>query len=137
PASSAVSELKKVVPDTYAVSTGVTICNTTNPASRVRPAAADALSLSQNVTEPPLMKVTTGNYALWANNERWQCLWNQEMTSTMKSDGKGANGNNSSISGLDSASGSPSNTAYANHNFNVRVRACAPDYIAGASTLAN
>jgi type IV pilus assembly protein PilY1 len=137
PESNAVEDLKKVVPDSYAGTSGITICNTTNPSARTRPGNSAALSLSQNVTNPPLMKVAVGNYALWANNERWQCLWDNEMTSTMKSGGKGENGNVSSASGLNAAVKSPSNTNFASQNLNVRVRVCVPDYIAGTPRAAD
>jgi type IV pilus assembly protein PilY1 len=136
PESNVVDDLKKVIPDSYAGTSGITICNTTNPSARTSPGNSAALSLSQNVTTPPLMKVVVGNYALWANNERWQCLWDNEMTSTMKSGGKGENGNVSSASGLNAAIKSPSNTNFANQNLNVRVRVCVPGYIAGTPTAA-
>lgn len=128
------TNLKKVVPNTVATSAGVTICNTTNPNDRNSPAGATASTsgaLSQNVTAPPLMKVAIGNYALWANNERWQCLWNEEM-------GGVSNGNISGTSGIDAASTSPKQSVgLSPYNFNVRVQVCVPKYIAGTSLAAD
>jgi type IV pilus assembly protein PilY1 len=158
PESNQVDELKKVVPDGAATAQGVTICNTTNPATRVNPANAASLALSQNVTEPPLMKVALGNYALWANNASWQCLWSEELLSSYtvtetvngqnvtipagimrQWDGSGGrNGNVPGQSGLNAASDSPrrAGVGYSPFNFNVRVQVCAPGYIAGTSEAA-
>lgn len=45
---------------------GYTFCNTTNPPS--------SNTLSQDVNEPPLLRVVKGNYMLWDASERYQCL---------------------------------------------------------------
>lgn len=45
---------------------GYTFCNTT------RPPASN--TLSQDVIEPPLLRVVKGNYMLWDAGERYQCL---------------------------------------------------------------
>lgn len=143
PASTTVvADLKKVVPDGAATESGVTICNTTNPGAggSVRPADANSTALSQNVDQPPLMKVAKGNYALWANNERWQCMWAEEKSGVV-------NGNISATSGIQAASGSPNRDSiaatrtqaavpgvgFSPFNFNVRVQACVPGFIAGTS----
>jgi type IV pilus assembly protein PilY1 len=135
PETDVIANLKKVVPDTAATAEGVTICNTTNPASRSKPADADSKALSQNVTEPPLMKVAKGNYALWANNERWQCLWDDEMDGGMRNNNGGKNDNKSG-SGMAAIADSPGKSAagVTPHNFNVRVQVCVAGYIAGTST---
>ncbi len=137
PDSDVVNNLKKVAPDDVATASGVTICNTTNPASRVRPTTSASTALSQNVTTPPLMKVAKGNYALWANNERWQCLWTDEMNSTMRQyDGMGGkNSNDSTYSFIYAQPDSPtkSSAGLAPYNFNVRVQVCVEGYIAGTS----
>ena len=157
--SDVVGDLKKVVPDGAADESGVTICNTTNPASRVRPDNKDSPALSQNVTEPPLMKVAKGNYALWANNERWQCLWSEEMTSNgtytetapdgtvevrpanlmRQWDGMGGkNGNNAAKSFIHAQPDSPNlSVGHPPYDFNVRVRVCVDGYIAGSSAANN
>lgn len=146
PESDQINNLKMVVPDSAATANGITICNTTNPASRVAPANSASLALSQNVTTPPLMKVALGNYQLWANNERWQCLWSDEMTTDNGTTGKmrqwdglgGKNGNISHQSGLSAAVDSPkqSTAGFSPYNFNVRVQVCVSGYIAGTSGAA-
>lgn len=45
---------------------GYTFCNTTRP--------PQANIISQNVNEPPLLRVVKGNYMLWDASERYQCL---------------------------------------------------------------
>ena len=148
PESDQVDNLKKVVPDAAATAGGITICNTTNPASRIAPTDSTSLALSQNVTGPPLMKVALGNYQLWANNERWQCLWSEEMTTNANStsgkmrqwDGNGGkNGNIPSFSGLSAEADSPKQSAagLSPYNFNVRVQVCASGYISGTSEAAS
>lgn len=82
--------------------TGITICNTTDPATR---------SLSQSVNAPPLMRVVPGNYSLWASNERWQCRY-----------GNYGNGNVPERTGLYARSQSPASGS----DYNVRVKVCVP-----------
>lgn len=52
---------------------GLTICNTTlggtSPQNR-----------SQTNTNLPRIRVASGNFALWAANERWQCYWSGEKS---------------------------------------------------------
>jgi len=127
--------LKKVVPDTVATAAGVTICNTTNPNSRK--VDINLTALSQNVAEPPLMKVAKGNYALWANNERWQCLWSEEMNNTMRQNKGGINGNVPASSFINAETDSPKQSVgISPYNFNVSVQVCVPGYIAGTSLAA-
>lgn len=45
---------------------GYTFCNTSRP--------PPANIISQNVNEPPLLRVVKGNYMLWDASERYQCL---------------------------------------------------------------
>lgn len=143
PTTNVLANLKKVIPDAAATAAaaidsnnnnrakGITICNTTDPATRTRPTSATSTSLSQNVNTPPLMKVAIGNYELWANNERWQCLWRDDMTNSMRDSDKGRNGNVSGSSGLFAYQDSPQKSSgYDNKNYNVRVRVCAPGFIA-------
>lgn len=70
---------------------GLTICNTT-----VDPGFND---VSEDVTAPPLIRVASGNYALWASNERWQCLWSGEKSAS--------NDNNPALSGINAHSSNP------------------------------
>lgn len=50
---------------------GYTFCSTTRV--KVQPTNT-AGSFSQDVTEPPLLRVVKGNYLLWDSSERYQCL---------------------------------------------------------------
>lgn len=123
-----VNELKKVVPTAVASADGITLCNTTDPANRTKPSAATSVALSQNVAEPPLIKVAKGNYSLWANNERWQCGWG---SSSLEKWNVG-NGNNSSSSGINAKPNNPTKetdgTGFG--NYIARVQVCAPGFIA-------
>ena len=126
--SPGLDDLKKVVPDTVADANGITLCNTTDPASRTRPTADTSSALSQNVTEPPLIKVAKGNYSLWANNERWQCGWDGDGRAMPNPKG---NGNVPSKSGLAAATQDPAKgadgTGYG--NYVARVQVCVPGLI--------
>ncbi|WP_049721178.1 pilus assembly protein [Gilvimarinus polysaccharolyticus] len=86
---------------------GVTICNTTNPSNRN--------VHSQNVTAPPIMRVASGNYSLWASNERWQCRLSGDVSGS-----NGKNDNDSSKSGIYAYSSSPAAAA----DYVVRVEVC-------------
>lgn len=127
---SSLDDLKKVVPTSVADSSGITLCNTTDPTNRSAPSGANSSSLSQNVTEPPLIKVAKGNYSLWANNERWQCNWyaNNNVPHNVWNEG---NGNNSSLSGIGASAKSPTKgtdgTGYG--NYVARVQVCVPGLI--------
>ncbi len=115
------NELKKVVPDTLADSSGITLCNTTDPATRGTSATSG--TFSQNVTEPPLIKAAKGDYSLWANGERWQCTWSGDKNPT--------NSNNSTASGIAAASNPPAKgtdgTGYG--NYIARVQVCKSDMV--------
>ncbi len=86
---------------------GVTICNTT--------ASTGSNELSQNVDDPPLLRIAQGNFSLWASNERWQCVW-----------GDGSNGNVAATTGIDAHSSSPvkANDKLGEGDYNVRVQVC-------------
>lgn len=84
-------------------STGITICNTTLGST------SGVNRYSQTNTNPPLIRVTRGNYALWAANERWQCQWQEEGRTN--SAGFLRNGNQAAISGLHSSAADPSHAA--------------------------
>ncbi len=64
------SDLSQLTP--FNESTGITLCNTT----------VSTTTLSQNVTDAPLIRVAKGNYSLWAANERWQCRWSEEKSAS-------------------------------------------------------
>lgn len=95
---------------------GITICNTTDTSTR----------WSQDVTDPPLMRVAEGNYSLWASNERFQCLWSE---ATVLSGNRGTNGNDPAQSEIEAHSDSPSEIidGLGNADYNVRVEVCVDD----------
>lgn len=102
--------------------TGISLCNLTLGAT------SGANQKSQTNTNPPLLRVASGNFALWASNERWQCYWRAETTSPAAG-GYGStrsNGNRYISSGL-AASGYEPNAAdhrLGGTDFNVQVKAC-------------
>jgi len=85
---------------------GLTICNTT---------VNNTNAVSEDVTDPPLMRVAYGNYSLWASNERWQCRWSGE-----KSQGNG----NVAASGIDAFASSPSSASPGNADYIVKIKVC-------------
>jgi len=109
--------------------TGITLCNATL-----------GTGTSQNNTNAPLIRVAKGNFALWAANERWQCLWREESSSPGESTGSlsGAtrtNGNRAAYSGLYANSLSPNKTTSSSgrvanglgsYDYVARVKACVP-----------
>ncbi|HCC54443.1 MAG TPA: hypothetical protein DEQ20_05905 [Desulfobulbaceae bacterium] len=92
---------------------GITLCNTTD---------VNGNTYSQDVTEPPLIKVVRGNYSLWAGNERWQCTWDSGASYDNHS---ASNGNDPASSGNHAYASSP---VYASglgqKNYVARVQAC-------------
>ncbi|MEP7185386.1 MAG: hypothetical protein ABI767_06050 [Rhodanobacter sp.] len=80
---------------------GVTFCNTTVQGG------SDAAS--QNNTAPPLLRVASGNYALWSANEKKQCLWSTERNNSQGGfvDGFLSNGNRAALSGLAASAENP------------------------------
>ncbi len=113
--------------------TGITLCNTT---------LGSSTSTSQNNTNPPLIRVAKGNFALWSANERWQCLWREELASASPAENTdslsgatGANGNRAALTGLYASSLSPNKTTVASgriangqgsYDYVARVKACVP-----------
>ncbi len=111
--------------------TGITICNAT---------LGSSTSKSQNNTNTPLIRVAKGNFALWAANERWQCLWREDSSSPAESTASlsGAtrtNGNRAAHSGLYANSLSPNKTTVSSgrignglgsYDYVARVKACVP-----------
>lgn len=97
--------------------TGISICNLTKGGG-----------VSQTNTNPPLMRVARGNFALWGANERWQCYWSGEKSS-QQSAGV-SNGNAAYLSGLNASAENPSQTTHglgsgsATGEYIVRVEAC-------------
>lgn len=100
--------------DTDVKDRGVTICNTT--------VSSGTNELSQDVDDPPLLRIAQGNFSLWASNERWQCRWRGDMSNS----GQGKNGNNSSVTGINAHDDSPTKASdqLGQGDYNVRVQVC-------------
>lgn len=63
---------------------GYTFCNTT----RVTVGSVNTPSpFSQDITEPPLLRVVKGNYMLWDSSERFQCLTTSNFYPQRPADG--------------------------------------------------
>ncbi len=112
------SDIKALTPFDVA---DLTLCNTTlNPGFN---------RVSQNVVDPPLLRVAQGNYTLWAANERWQCLWSDEQSAS--------NGNNAATSGIAAASSNPVRNTVAlgsgvrKGDFAVQIEVCVAGFEAG------
>ncbi|MGK2914014.1 MAG: pilus assembly protein, partial [Porticoccaceae bacterium] len=86
----------------FSSATGITLCNTT----------VSSTQFSQNVTDPPLLRVVSGDFSLWASNERWQCRLSGERAAS--------NGNVPANSGISAASVNPA----ASTDYRVRVEVC-------------
>ncbi|HYA19785.1 MAG TPA: PilC/PilY family type IV pilus protein [Burkholderiales bacterium] len=73
--------------------TGISFCNVTNGAS------SGPNSLSQTNTNPPLLRIAKGNFALWGNNDIFECQWNPGGGARATLNTNGGNGNIASLSG--------------------------------------
>lgn len=100
---------------------GITIGNTTDHIS-------SSASISQDVIEPPLIKVVKGNYSLWAVSERWQITWRPAVLPADVSpnvEHNGYNNNNPASSGINAYKNSPYWTDRVGEgNYVARVQAC-------------
>jgi type IV pilus assembly protein PilY1 len=99
---------------------GYSFCNTTV-------STAD----SQDVTDPPLLRVASGNYSLWTANERWQCRWEEEKSRTGHSNMQVggldfSNGNDVTASNLWANSENPikAEVGASTSDYEVRVEVC-------------
>lgn len=99
----------------------ITLCNTTITSS-----TSNSNRYSHTNTDPPLIRVASGNYSLWNANERWQCYWSEEKNAV--------NGNTLAKTGLNASGSNPSRSATAlgsgirQGDFVVRVQVCSdPD----------
>ncbi len=111
------SEIRKLTP--FNVSE-ITLCNTTYARN----------GDSEDRTEPPLIRVADGNFALWAANERHQCHWDNH--SELQSDIFNSpnpntnNGNDPATTGLNADADNPdwANDRLGSGDYVVRVEAC-------------
>ena len=106
---------------------GITLCNTTrktdNPGNDL-------------FNEPPLIRVASGNFSLWAANERWQCLWQDESplnsSAVNNCDGAtakiGCNENVPALTGISAHNRSPirATEALGTGDYTARVQVCVP-----------
>ena len=103
----------------------ITICNTTYSAS----------GDSEDITAPPLIRVASGNFALWAANERFQCHWagngESERDIHDSPNPNTNNGNHTPTTGLSASADNPNWTTdrLGDGDFNVRVKVCDKDVI--------
>jgi type IV pilus assembly protein PilY1 len=114
--------------------TGITICNTTLGGDSPQ-------NVSQTNTNPPLMRVAQGNFALWGANERWQCIWRDETNfsglagedTSRLAGAVRTNGNRAALTGIYASSIGPNKTTSSagrianglgSYDYTVRIRAC-------------
>ncbi|MDD3762721.1 MAG: PilC/PilY family type IV pilus protein [Nevskiales bacterium] len=111
---------------------GISICNTT----------VSSTSPSQDVTDPPLIRVAKGNFSLWGANERWQCRWAEEVGPTTSNinacnntsaQQQNCNGNVPAASGIDAYPRSPqkSSEGLGAKDYVARIEVCKAGYEAG------
>lgn len=82
---------------------GLTLCNVTY--------SATANIISQNVTDPPLIRAAAGNYTFWSAGEVNQCLWNEEdPLPSDPANNHGNNYNNPALSSVYAAQDNPKQT---------------------------
>lgn len=93
--------------------TGITFCNVTY--------SATANIFSQDVTDPPLIRVAQGNYSFWSAGEVHQCLWEDEDPGN-----NGKNYNDPSNSDFYAAQDNPLKTdvGLGLNDYVVRVQVC-------------
>ncbi len=123
--SSTSAEIAKLTPWTVPE---ITLCSTTYASN----------GDSEDRTEPPLIRVAEGNFALWAANERHQCHWdgNSELESNIFNSTLGAtsnNGNDPATTGLSASSNNPNwtNDRLGDGDYRVRVDVCVSDALLG------
>lgn len=106
--------------------TGISLCNLTTGSS------SGVNQYSDTNTNPPLIRVASGNFALWGANERWQCYWSGEKSNTQSgfTDGFRSNGNKAYFSGINASGENPSQTTHglgtgsAQGEYIARVEVC-------------
>lgn len=107
--------------------TGITLANLTEGTS------SGANRYSDTNTNPPLIRVARGNFALWTANERWQGYWFDEKNNLQSSfSGFRSNGNLSYLSGINASAENPDQqdhglgSGYAQGEYIARVEATNP-----------
>lgn len=84
--------------------TGISLCNLTKNDG----------NYSQTNTNPPIIRVAGGNFALWSANEKYQCYWSGEKSNLQSGFAGGfrSNGNRAYLSGLNASAENPSQTTH-------------------------
>ncbi len=97
--------------------TGISFCNSTVDLNS---------TYSETTTQPPVIRVAQGNYALWSANERWQCYWSSEQADSDSATAVTAtNGNQLLVTGLAASRRNPPSTTYGGTTeFIARVSVC-------------
>ena len=106
--------------------TGISLCNLTKGTT------SGVNRYSHSNTNPPLIRVASGNFALWNANERWQCYWSGEKSNAQSgfTGGFRSNGNKAYLSGINASGENPSQTTHglgtgsAAGEYVARVEAC-------------
>lgn len=105
--------------------TGISMCNLTKGST------SGSNRYSHSNTNPPLIRVATGNFALWGANERWQCYWSGEKSNLQSGfSGFRSNGNKAYLSGINASGENPSQsvhglgTGLGQGEYVARVEAC-------------
>lgn len=105
--------------------TGISFCNTTYANT----------GDSQNVNNPPLMRVAQGNFALWSANEVTQCEWFDEDNNKQSgfTGGFRSNGNRAALSGINASAENPDDEIHGlgQKDYIVRLEACVTGLIGG------
>ncbi len=106
----------------------ITLCNTTFQGNVL---ASGAIAYSHTTSNPPLLRVARGNFALWNAHERRQCRWSEELV--WLENGAG-NGNTPGVTGLAANNNYPSRinqglsgngaTAGSAGDYEVKVEVC-------------
>lgn len=88
--------------------TGITLANLTKGAT------FGVNRYSDTNTNPPIIRVAQGNFALWTANERWQGYWSGEKSNQQSgfTGGFRSNGNKAYLSGLNSSGENPSQSTH-------------------------
>jgi type IV pilus assembly protein PilY1 len=97
--------------------TGISFCNST---------IDTANNFSQTTTQPPVIRVAKGNYALWSANERWQCYWYGEKSGSDDINAaQSTNANQYLVTGLAASRRNPPSTTFTGTTeFIARVKVC-------------
>lgn len=92
---------------------GITLCNVSY--------SATSGIFSQNVTEPPLIRVAAGNYTFWNTGEVHQCMWEEEDPGS-----NGSNYNKPIYSGIYAAQDNPkkADVGLGLYDYVARVQVC-------------